>query len=66
MCTSIILLTLSALSIAWTPSIEVYIIQSAAIGCFYVAMFHPLYCIGKLTLSTLSIAWTPSIEVYMI
>ena len=38
-----------ALSIAWAPSIEVYMIQSACLGFFVVGMFMPIYVTGMLS-----------------
>lgn len=45
-CASIILLIASALSIAWTPNIEVYMFQSACVGFFAVGMFMPIFVVG--------------------
>ena len=48
MCTSFILLIAVALSIAWTPSIEVYMFQSAFVGCITTGIFLPNYVVGEL------------------
>ena len=46
-CTSLTLITGVALSIAWTPSIEVYMFQSACVGFISVGFFMPIFVLGK-------------------
>ena len=46
MCASFVCLIAVAVSVAWTPSIEVYMFQSALIGFFVVGMFMPVFVVG--------------------
>ena len=46
LCASFVCLIAVAVSVAWTPSIEVYMFQSALIGFFVVGMFMPVFVVG--------------------
>lgn len=49
LCASFVCLIAVAVSVAWTPSIEVYMFQSALIGFFVVGMFMPVFVVGMFT-----------------
>ena len=44
---SLVLLLAAVFSIAWCPSIEIYMFLSACVGCFSVGMFMPVFLVGK-------------------
>ena len=47
LCTAHIFYTAVALSIAWTPSIEVYMVLRGFLGCIATGTFLPEYVMGE-------------------